>query len=71
MHRTRIFSSKRKSNLGEDLQETVSYEYVLKILLADFYMDKNYYIDIFYFDNYLNKQLMVSSENQFLMLHVK
>ena len=36
-----------------------------KIILADFYIDKNYYIDIFHFDDYLNKQLTGSSENQF------
>ena len=34
-------------------------------------MDKNYNIDIFHFDDYLNKQLMGISENQLLMLHVK
>ena len=42
-----------------------------KILLADLYIDKNYYIDIFHIEDYLNKQLMGSSENQFLMLHAK
>ena len=35
------------------------------------YIDKNYYIDIFHFDDYLNKQLMGSSENHFVMLHAK
>ena len=60
-----------RAYLGKDLQETVSHEYILKILLADFYIDKNYYIDIFHFDDYLNKQLTGSSENQFLILHVK
>ena len=34
-------------------------------------MDKNYNIDIFHFDDYLNKQLMGISENQLLLLHVK
>ena len=34
-------------------------------------MDKNYNIDIFHLDDYLNKQLMGISENQLLMLHVK
>ena len=42
-----------------------------KIIFADSYMDKNYNIDIFHFDDYLNKQLMGISENQLLMLHVK
>ena len=51
--------------MRKDLQETVSHEYIFKILLADFYIDKNYYIDIFHFDDYLNKQLTGSSENQF------
>ena len=34
-------------------------------------MDKNYYRDRLHFDDFLNKQLMGSSENQFLMLHAK
>ena len=51
--------------MRKDLQETVSHEYIFKILLADFYIDKNYYIDMFHFDDYLNKQLTGSSENQF------
>ena len=34
-------------------------------------MDKNYYRDRLHFDDYLNKQLMGSSENQFSILHVK
>ena len=54
-----------RAYLGKDLQETVSHEYILKILLADFYIDKNYLIDIFHFDDYLDKQLTGSSENQF------
>ena len=48
-----------RAYLGKDLQEIVSHEYILKILLADFY------IDIFHLDDYLNKQLTGSSENQF------
>ena len=35
------------------------------------YLDKNYNIDVFHFDDYLNKQFMGCSENQFLMLHAK
>ena len=54
-----------RAHWGKDLQETVSHEYILKILLADFYIDKNYYIDIFHFDDYLDKQLTGSSGNQF------
>ena len=35
------------------------------------YLDKNYNIDVFHFDDHLYKQFMGCSENQFLMLHAK
>ena len=49
-----------RAYLGKDLQD-----------LAELYIYKNYYIDVFHFDDYLNKQFMGSSENQFLMPHAK
>ena len=67
----RIFNSKCKSVLRERSTRNSFLLIRFKILLADLYVDKNYYIDIFHFDDYLNKQLMGSSENQFLILHVK
>ena len=51
-----LFSTLDPQNRETRKKETVSHEYILKILLADFYIDKNYYIDIFHFDDYLNKQ---------------
>ena len=67
----RIFNSKCKSVLRERSTRKSFLLIRFKILLADLYVDKNYYIDIFHFDDYLNKQLMGSSENQFLMLYAK
>ena len=67
----RIFNSKCKSVLRERSTRNSFLLIRFKILLADLYVDKNYYIDIFHFDDYLNKQLMGSSENQFLMLYAK
>ena len=67
----RIFNSKCKSVLRERSTRNSFLWICFKILLADLYIDKNYYIDIFHIEGYLNKQLMGSSENQFLMLHAK
>ena len=67
----RIFNSKCKSVLRERSTRNSFLWIRFKILLADLYIDKNYYIDIFHFDDYLNKQLMGSSENHFVMLHAK
>ena len=67
----RIFNSKCKSVLRERSTRNSFLWIRFKILLADLYIDKNYYIDIFHIEDYLNKQLMGSSENQFLMLHAK
>ena len=66
----RIFNSKCKSVLRERSTRNSFLWIGFKILLAELYIDKNY-IDVFHFDDYLNKQFMGCSENQFLMLHAK
>ena len=70
----RIFNSKCKSVLRERSTRNSFLWIGFKILLAELYLqkiDKNYNIDVFHFDDYLNKQFMGCSENQFLMLHAK